>query len=425
MKSVFISFKEKGRLIKSFFSLLSLNLISGILSLITLPYLVRVLGPEKFGLVIFAQVFIQYFITFIEYGFNLSAAKEVSVYREKREKLSEILSSVVVIKFFLSLICFLILLLILIFFPKFKKDALLYFLSFGMVITNIILPFWFFVGIEKMKYLPFLNLIAKLIFIFGMLLLIKEKSDYLFVPVLNFLGYLTSGVVGLTILFKKFKIHFTLPSVKTIKHHLKMGGYVFSSVIGKNIKKASTIFILGLFTTPKVVGYYGVVEKIIMGINRFISIFFQTTYPFLTKLITLSKKRALIFLKKFTIVIGIITFLTSLFLFVFAKQIILIFFGPQYQSSILILRILAFLPLVGTLGNIFISHGLTAFGFQKILPKFMIPLSIFHLFLLILLVPYWSLIGASTSLLITELLIFLFAIKYFLGFINNKNNRKI
>src|SRR5205085_7415588 len=58
---------------------------SYVFPLLTLPYLSRVLNPDRFGLVAFAQSFVWYFVTLTEYGFNLTATRRVAVERDNPE----------------------------------------------------------------------------------------------------------------------------------------------------------------------------------------------------------------------------------------------------------------------------------------------------------------------------------------------------
>jgi PST family polysaccharide transporter len=56
---------------------------SYVLPPITVPYLVRVLKPERFGTVAFGQSLIAYFMALVEYGFGLSATRRILLDDEK------------------------------------------------------------------------------------------------------------------------------------------------------------------------------------------------------------------------------------------------------------------------------------------------------------------------------------------------------
>ena len=140
---------DKKKLLKNWGALSFLQASNYLFPLITLPYIVRVLGPEKYGLVNFAAAFIGYLVTISDYGFNLSATKEISINRDNKTDINKIFSSVIFTKVFLGFLSVVFLVAIVHLFNIFYKNEELYYITFGIVVGNILFPQWFFQGVEK------------------------------------------------------------------------------------------------------------------------------------------------------------------------------------------------------------------------------------------------------------------------------------
>ena len=85
-----------------------LEILKMVMPFVALPYLISTVGADKYGLVVFAQAIISYFIIFINFGLDVSAVKNVSINRSDNEKLSEVVSSVLIIKAFLFILFFIL-----------------------------------------------------------------------------------------------------------------------------------------------------------------------------------------------------------------------------------------------------------------------------------------------------------------------------
>ena len=405
--------EDKKRLLENFFSLSVLQGANYILPLITLPYLVRVLGPEKFGLIAFAQSFIQYFNILTDYGFNLSATREISIHRDNKEKISEIFSSVMITKFGLMIISLVILSLLVFTIPKFKNDWLVYFFTFGMVLGNVLFPIWFFQGMERMKYITILNIVAKGIFTICIFIFIKKMADYLYVPLINSMGFLVAGGLSLRIVSKDFGIKFILPSFKAIKYQLKEGWYIFMSTLSYNLYNNSPKFFIGLFMNNASVAFYSVAEKIINALRQVINIIFQVFYPYLAKMCKKDFKtyaRAWFKLFKFSSCISILLFI---FIFFLPQKIFTLIFSENFLFSLPMLKILALSLPLQVLMNLFGMQSMLLLGFTR---AYGISYAVFStLFLLILPLILWltkSIYLTIALILFTEFMIVVYRIFY-------------
>jgi PST family polysaccharide transporter len=389
-------------LVKNFLSLSALQAVNYVLPLLTVPYLVRVLGPERFGLIGFAQALTQYFVILADYGFNLTATRKVAIARESPEALSRIFTNVMAAKAFLASLGFLVLSLLLCTVAKFRSDAAVYLLTFGMVIGNVLFPVWFFQGMERMEYITVLTVIGRLIFTVAIFAAVRQSADYLYVPLLNSLGVVTTGLLSLWTVHRCLHVSFCSPSLRLAWAELKDGWTIFVSMVAVSLYTASNTVILGLFTNNTVVGYYTAGEKIIRAVLALLGPVSQSIYPHINRLATSSKDLAIGFVRKAALLVGSVTFVLSLLVCALAAPLVNVVLGPDYGQSVVVVRILAFVPFLVSLSNMFGIQVMLPFGYRQAFLMILLAAGVLSILMAIWLVPLWAQIGTAVAFLVTE-----------------------
>ena len=372
-----------------------------------------VLGIEIFGLLAFATATINYFSILGDYGFNLTATREVSIHRGSKEKLTEIYSSVMTIKFLLLLLGFIVLVLLTTFFDKFSQDYLLYYYTYGIVFGKFLFPVWFFQGMEKMKYISILNIIAKSIFLIAIFVLVNEKDDFYLVPVFNSLGFIIAGFIALFYIHKKFEISFKIQSKEILLFYLKDGWHIFISRVAVLLYTSNNIIILGLLTNNTSVGFYSVAEKVTSAISSLGSIINRVIFPHLSEVWIRDKKN---YHRQFVSVIKplIITMLfISLILFIASPYIIsFLSGGKQINESITVLKILSIAVLLFPLGSIFTQSFVTQ-NKNNLVTKVTLYTTLINLILVLILVYKFDFYGLAYAVVCVQFFQTLLNFKYF------------
>ncbi len=340
-------------LIENVFSLSVLQGINYLLPLITLPYLVRVLGAEKFGVVAFAQATMQYFIIFTDYGFNLSATRNIAAHQQDNRKISEIFSTVLTVRFVLMIVGFFLLLLLVKLVGKFAAEPTLFLISYGLVVGNVLFPVWFFQGIEKMTYSTVMILIARLLFVVLIFIFVRSTEDYLYVPLLNSLGFIIAGILSMIIAVRKFRVSFGWFGWRAITSQFKSSFQFFLSQISGTVYSSFNTIILGFFTNNQTVGYYAAAEKLFIAMRSAFYPLVQALYPYMA-----SKRNVALFKKIFRYaLLGALAI--AVVVFSLSSLITNVVFGADFAASAGILRLFALLiPVIAA--SLLLSYPLLA-----------------------------------------------------------------
>jgi polysaccharide transporter, PST family len=373
-----------------------------LLPLINIPYLLRVIGPERYGVIAFSQAVMAYFITLNDYGFNLSATRELAVHRDEPKVRSELYSAVMTIKVTLCLVSFLLLCILVTFVPRFQHDRLVFFASFGSVIGTMLFPQWFFLGIEKMYWISVATIAANAVFTAGIYLLVHRPSDYLIAASVQAGGKLVAGILGLIILFSTEHVRLSRPSWAQLRHRLVDGWHLFVSSAAATFYTSSNAIVLGLVCGMTQVGYFSAAYKIFAAAQMLVSPMCQAMYPHVCSLAFRSRELAVEYLRKAMVIIGGLTFAGGVFVILLARIIVRIAMGPKYVSSVLVLQLMALTPFACAINNIYGTQGMLNFGMKPQYSRTIVLSAIFSNVILIPLCYWFGAPGAAASALITE-----------------------
>jgi polysaccharide transporter, PST family len=333
------SHKLKGKktvLLKNTVMLYILKFSSYFFSFVTVPYQTRVLGPEYFGKLGFALAFMVYFQLLIDFGFTLSATEDVSKNRHNINKLSKVVISVTTVKFFLSLLAFIILIAICIFIPKFRADIFLYILCFFAVSVNSFLPDFLYRGLENMSLITIRTVLVKFFFTVMVFLLLKEKEDFYIIPMLMLLGNLGAVLAVYIHAFRRVGIKVVRVNFIDIWRDFKRSSLFFYSRIATTVYGATNSVLLGSLypTGTNIVGLYIASDKLVNTARSCFSPIADSLYPYMVK------NRDFKVIRKTLFIIMPPVFVGCVLIGIYAEEFCALLLGEEFRSAGAILRIL-------------------------------------------------------------------------------------
>ena len=333
--------------IKRNFIFNSLLTVSGyVFTLLTYPYISRVLGLSNVGIVNFVDGLINYFILFAMMGVGTVGIREVAINKNDRNELSKTFSGVITLNTISTLIAIAVLLTAMYTVPTLYPYRDLLYIGVCKLLFNILLVEWFFTGLEDFAYITKRTIAIKFLYVASVFLLVREASDYKIYYLLCVLTVIVNGLVNI-VYCRKF-ISFTLRGL-TIRPYLNTFFSIGFYVIIGSMYTSFNVAWLGFVSGTDEVGYYTTATKLHTVILALLTAFQNVMFPRVTSLLAEGKRDE--YHEKLHVAVD------SLLAFSFPIVITAIIFGPQilhllvgngYEGAYLPFRII--MPLIFVIG---------------------------------------------------------------------------
>lgn len=391
----FFRTRDGKTLLENFVSLSSLQILGMLLPLVTLPYLLRVLGFDLYGILVLAISLITYFQSLTDYSFKITATRDVSVFRHSQKKLNIIYSKVLIVKMIFLVVSLCIITLIVLLYPPFYNEKLVFFLSALTLVGYTLFPEWYFQGIEKMKYITYLNLGIKFFFTICVFIFIKEKEDYWIYPLLQSMGLIGAGLVGQYMLVNTYHLRFSWLNKKIIKNTIYDNFPIFINQFVPNLYNNTTTFLVGILTGPYLVGIYDSINKVVNIGVTLLNIISKVFFPFLNR-----KKEAF---NKYKLYMVILSFLLVAGL-IASYPLIFWYLNVQNENALIVLILLSISVLGYTTYDIFGLNYFIVRRQDKLVMTNTILASIIGFIFAFPLIHYLGIVGAALNLCISRFL---------------------
>ena len=367
-----------------------------------LPILISSLGISGYGTFSYVYAIIQYFILLTDWGFILSATRQISLQRQDRKLISRIFWTTVFARTFLCALCYLSLEVGCLFFGVSPN---IYRWAFLVVCASAISPVFFYQGLEELGKISLISSVIKILSIPMVWLTVKNLDDLILAIAIYGIFTFLASLIILFYLLKSRKIDAPVFGEIDIFSSLKDSWPLFLSTASVSLYTNSNLVILGLMVNSAAVGIFSGAITIIRVFQGVYQPAAQVFFPKISHAFSKGLQSGADIFRFIFFWQGLFTFFASIFLYTFGPKIMLLMTGSESTISDSIIRLMSPLIFLTGLSNIFGIQGMVSLGYNLEFKRILLMSGILNIILTIPLSYYLEVQGTALSTLITELVI--------------------
>ena len=382
-----------------------LQVANYLIPFLVLPIISRILGASLFGSVSYAQNIVTYLTLLINYGFEYSATRQISIAREDKAKTDAIFWSVIAAKGMLLILSFAILAVLPFCMERVACDPKLYIYTALANIGIVFFPTWYLQGVQQMDKMAWANFFTKLLGAVLVLSLVREASAYRLYPLLMSASSILIGIGAMIYVIRHFGISRPMLSRQTLREVMLAGAPIFLNNVFVALYTTANMTILGMYAADDVIGYFSGAQRLIQALNMVVVMpVSMAVFPEISRRFAQSKAQGAKFLKQVLLLAGAAAAAVSLITFLCAPLMIRIMYGAGFAPSIELLKWLSPIPFLVMIATLLTVQGLYGMGLQRWAPWVGVILAVCCVGLNLWLLPLIGVKGVCISWIAAELL---------------------
>lgn len=387
-------------------SLFSVQIANYLIPILTVPYVVRIIGPERLGMLNFSQAYVAYFSLLINYGFDMSAVRTIAANRDDKAATNRVFSELMAGKALLFVVSTIIFTVVSLNNPDFKEHLGLHVCTYLVSIGTVLSPFWLYQAMEDLGRVAIFNLIVKVLFSLSVFILIRQPEDYFYQNLSISVSQILISIAALYVAMRRFNITFTWPAVPQLVTRFKEDRTLFFSSVMITIYASSNVFFLGLISNAYNVGIFSAGTRLEGMARSFVALGLnQAFFPIVANAFGKGQKQGLRVVQITFFPLLIMMLVVSASLWLIAPYFITLFYGDKFHDAIVILRIVSLLPIAIGLSNLLGIHTMLNLRMDKAFFTVTAFGSVVGLVLNLLLINKFAHIGAAYAWVLTEMYI--------------------
>ena len=248
------------KLWENLISLYGLQVLNNLVPIVTLPFLARTLGSAHWGALAFAEAVANYASLIVEYGFGLSATRELGRLRDDPTARATQLASVLGAQLLLAGVALATGVSIVTQVRTLAQYRSLLPWAFLLAVTRSMVPIWYFQGLEQVRVIAAITISTNMVAALGILFLVRSPDQSWLPLALRTAASSASLVAGLMLAYRVTP--FLAPRLATSASALRQGFPLFIFRSATSMYTTANVLLLGLMAPPSVVALFAGAEKI-------------------------------------------------------------------------------------------------------------------------------------------------------------------